>query len=62
MTYKEVMRMSKTETKITFRVTYEFKARLEAQAQKEHRPVANLIHKVMEEYLVQQEGQDQPQN
>ena len=54
--------MAKTETQISFRVTYEFKARLEAQAQKEHRPVANLIHKVMEEYLVQQEGQDQPQN
>lgn len=42
---------------ITFRVTYEFKARLEAQAEKEHRPVANLIHKVMEEYLEQQEEQ-----
>lgn len=54
--------MAKTETQVSFRVTYEFKARLEAQAQKEHRPVANLIHKVMEEYLVQQEGQDQPQN
>lgn len=50
--------MAKTETKITFRVTYEFKARLETQAQKEHRPVANLIHKVMEEYLEQQERQE----
>lgn len=48
--------MAKTETQLTFRVTYEFKARLEAQAQKEHRPVANLIHKIVEEYLDQQEG------
>ncbi len=47
--------MAKTETKITFRVTYELKSRLEAQAQKEHRPVANLIHKIVEEYLEQQE-------
>lgn len=47
--------MAKMETKITFRVSNEFKARLEAQAEKEHRPVANLIHKVMEEYLEQQE-------
>lgn len=51
--------MAKTETKITFRVTYDFKARLEAQAEKEHRPVANLIHKVMEEYLEQHENQDE---
>lgn len=50
--------MSKTETKLTFRVTNEFKARIEAQAEKEHRPVANLIHKVMEEYLEQQEGKE----
>ena len=49
--------MAKTETQISFRVTYEFKARLEAQAEKEHRPVANLIHKVMEEYLEQQEAE-----
>lgn len=47
--------MAKTETQIGFRVTYEFKARLEAQAQKEKRSVANLIYKVMEEYLEQQE-------
>lgn len=50
--------MSKSETKITFRVTYEFKARIEAQAEKERRPVANLIHKVMEEYLEQQEKKE----
>lgn len=47
--------MAKTDTQITFRVTYEFKGRIEAQAQKEHRPVANLIHKIVEEYLEQQE-------
>lgn len=47
--------MAKTETQLTFRVTYEFKARIEAQAQKEHRPVANLIHKIVEEYLEQVE-------
>lgn len=52
--------MAKTETQISFRVTYEFKARLEAQAQKEHRPVANLIHKVMEEYLERQEDKNEP--
>lgn len=47
--------MSKTETKITFRITNEFKARLEAQAEKEHRPVANLVRKIVEEYVEQQE-------
>lgn len=52
--------MAKTETQIGFRVTYEFKARLEAQAEKERRSVANLIHKVMEEYLEQQEGKNGP--
>ncbi len=51
--------MAKTETQLTFRVTYEFKARLEAQAQKEHRPVANLIHKVVEEYLDQAEKESE---
>ena len=47
--------MAKTETKITFRVTNEFKARLEAQAEKENRPVANLVRKIVEEYVEQQE-------
>ncbi len=52
--------MSKTDTQIGFRVTSEFKARLEAQAQKERRPVSNLILKVLEDYLdsvEQTEGQ-----
>ena len=48
--------MAKTDAQITVRVTSEFKARLEAQAQKEHRSVANLVHKVMEDYLAQEES------
>lgn len=52
---QEVIQVAKTETQIGIRVTYEFKARIEAQAQKERRSVANLIYKVMEEYLEQQE-------
>ena len=51
--------MAKTDAIITMRVTNEFKARLEAEAQKERRSVSNLIFKVMEEYLDQQE--DQPE-
>lgn len=47
--------MAKTNAQIGIRVTSEFKARLEAQAEKERRSVANLIYKVMEEYLEQQE-------
>lgn len=47
--------MAKTETQVAIRVTYEFKERLEAQAQRERRPVANMIRKVMEEYLDKQE-------
>ncbi len=43
--------MAKTDAQIGIRVTSEFKARLEAQAEKEHRPVANLVKLVLEEYL-----------
>ncbi len=43
--------MEKTDTKVSFRTTKEFKARLEAQAERERRKVSNLIHKVLEEYL-----------
>lgn len=43
--------MSKTDTQIGFRTTSEFKARLEAQAVREHRPLSNLITLVLEEYL-----------
>lgn len=49
--------MAKNETQIGIRVTNEFKARLEVQAEKERRSVANLIRTVMEEYLEQQEKQ-----
>ncbi len=49
--------MAKTDAYIGIRVTNDFKARLEAQAQKERRSVSNLIFKVMEEYLEQQEEQ-----
>lgn len=51
--------MAKTDTQISFRVTSEFKARLEAQAQRERRPVSNLIMKVLEEYLDGAEPKEQ---
>ena len=47
--------MEKTDTQISVRITSEFKARLERQAEKERRSVSNLIIKVMEEYLDRQE-------
>ena len=47
--------MAKTDTQIGIRVTSEFKAKLEEQAQKERRSVSNLILKVMEEYLQEQQ-------
>ena len=50
--------MDKTDTQIGFRTTSEFKARLDAQAQRERRPVSNLILKVLEEYLDQAEAQN----
>ena len=56
MLYKGVTGVAKTDTQIAVRVTSEFKARLEAQARKEHRSVANLVHKVMEEYLEKEEA------
>ena len=49
------MLMAKTDTQISLRVTSQFKARLERQAERERRSVSNLILKVMEEYLEQQE-------
>ncbi len=48
----------KTDTQISFRTTSEFKERLEAQAQREHRAVSNLITKVLEEYLDQAEPKE----
>lgn len=52
--------MAKTETQISCRVTWAFKERLEAQAQREHRTISNLITKVMEEYLEQAEPKEKP--
>lgn len=43
--------MEKTDAQIGIRITSKFKARLEHQAEREHRSVSNLILKVMEEYL-----------
>lgn len=51
--------MEKTETQVAFRITNEFKGRLEAQAQRERRPVANMIRKVMEEYMEKQEKENE---
>lgn len=51
-----VLRMAKKDTQITVRVTSEEKARLEVQAEKERRSVANLVHKVMRDYLAQEEA------
>lgn len=47
--------MDKTETQISFRVTNEFKERLEAQAHKERRSVASMVRIVMEDYLAEKE-------
>ena len=47
--------MAKTDTHITVRMTSEFKARVKAQAEKESRTAANLIHKVMSDYLAKEE-------
>ena len=47
--------MEKTEAQISFRVTNEFKDRLEAQARKERRSVARMVRIVMEDYLNEKE-------
>ncbi len=49
--------MPKTETQIAFRVTNEFKARLEAQAERERRSVASMVRIVMEDYLKEKEAE-----
>ncbi len=51
MFYKGGLNMAKTDTQISIRMTSEFKKQLEIQAEKERRSVANLVLKVMEEYL-----------
>lgn len=47
--------MDKGQTQISFRVTNEFKAWLEAQAEKERRSVASMVRIVMEDYLKEKE-------
>lgn len=47
--------MEKTETQISFRVTNDFKDRLEAQANRERRSVAGMVRIVMEDYLNEKE-------
>lgn len=49
--------MSKTETQVAFRVTNDFKERLEAQAKKERRSVASMVRIVMEDYLEEKENE-----
>ena len=48
--------MAKKDAQVTVRMTTEEKARLEAQAQKESRSAANLVHKVMRDYLAKEEA------
>lgn len=52
--------MAKTETQVSIRVTYEFKAQLEAQAARERRSVSNMIKIVLEDYLDAQERKLDP--
>ena len=49
------MGMAKKDIQITIRITSEFKARLEAQAQKERRSISNLAYKVIKDYLAKEE-------
>lgn len=55
---REEREMEKSDVQIGLRVTKEFKARLEAQADREHRKVSNLIVKVMLDYLEQVEPKE----
>ena len=48
----------KTDTQIGIRVTSQLEARLEAQAEKENRSVANLVKTVMEQYLDMKEKEE----
>ena len=56
MFYKGGLNMAKTDTQISIRMTSDFKKQLEVQAEKERRSVANLVLKVMEEYLEAQKS------
>lgn len=55
MTVKGGVCVDKTQTQVGFRVTNEFKERLEAQARKERRSVASMMRIVMEDYLAEKE-------
>ena len=52
---RRVRILDKTDAQIGFRTTKEFKARLEAQAKREHRGLSNLILMVLDEYLKEHE-------
>ena len=56
MNIKEVRRTAKMDAQVTVRMTSEYKVRLEKQAQKERRSGANLVHKVMRDYLAKEEA------
>ena len=49
------MKMAKKDARVTVCMTSEHKARLEAQAEKEGRSTANLIHKIIRDYLEKEE-------
>ena len=48
--------MAKKDTQIMVCMTSEYKARLEAQAQKESRSVSNLARKIIKDYLAEEES------
>ena len=52
----EVMGVAKKDAQVTVRMTSAEKSRLEEQARKESRSVANLIHKVMRDYLAKEKS------
>ena len=47
--------MAKKDARVTVCMTSEHKARLEAHAQKESRSAANLVHKIVRDYLAKEE-------
>lgn len=59
MVVKGGVYVDKTEAQISFRVTNDFKERLEIQAQKERRSVAGMVRIVMEDYLKQKEQDEE---
>ena len=57
MVVKGGVYVDKTEAQISFRVTNDFKERLEIQAQKERRSVASMVRIVMEDYPAEKENE-----